>query len=186
MRTGGGGAAGISGLSSLSASGRPDEDRHVTHPTQPRTGVSSEPGHVGLKGERVAASAELDEADCLELIKTTTVGRIAFVGPDGLRLLPLNYHNLDDTIYFRTSEDSSLAVLARESLEVVFEVDYHDRLFQRGWSVLITGRSAPVDDPELRATLTSQVTPWAEGHRPVLVTITPSRITGRRVQVRQP
>src|ERR1700728_3575547 len=50
----------------------------------------------------------LDEKDCLALIASGGIGRIAYAGRYGQTVLPVNYQLLDNTIVFRTGEDSPL------------------------------------------------------------------------------
>lgn len=129
-----------------------------------------------------AANANVNEAECLELLTSATVGRIAFVGPGGLRLLPVNYCVLDRTVWFRTSETSSLAVLATEPTDVLFEVDHQNPTFRHGWSVIVSGTSGPADSPTLEDQIIDKVRPWASGERRVIVGIHATCITGRRVR----
>ena len=73
---------------------------------------------------------EMSEAECREMITTTTVGRIAFVDDDGQQLIPVNFAFIDEAIYFRTLSDGFLAQLARKQSEVAFGVDHHDDTYR--------------------------------------------------------
>ena len=58
---------------------------------------------------------DLDLAECLELLASDTVGRVAFVTPDGPRIVPVNYVVAGDSVEFRTAAYSELATYAPES-----------------------------------------------------------------------
>ena len=126
--------------------------------------------------------AELPEEECLALLETTTVGRIAFVNDEGQQLVPVNFGLIDGAIYFRTLPDGFLSGLARGHDDVAFGVDYYD-VFRKGWNVTVRGAAREVED---RATINMvlshrQLKPWAGGVRPLVIKITPTSIAGRRV-----
>lgn len=124
--------------------------------------------------------AELGEDECLDLLTSSTVGRLAFVDGDGQQMLPVNYVVVDGAIRFRTSESSTLAGLAEGHDDVVFGVDHHDDLFQTGWNVTAHGatRRAEAADGD------AAPEPWAPGEREVLVELSVARISGRKVRWR--
>ncbi|WP_332661730.1 pyridoxamine 5'-phosphate oxidase family protein [Aeromicrobium sp.] len=125
---------------------------------------------------------ELPEAECLSLLETTTVGRIAFVNDEGQQLVPVNFALLDGVIYFRTLPDGFLSGLARGHDDVAFGVDHYD-VFRNGWNVTVRGTAHEVED---RATINKvlshhKLQPWAGGVRPMVIRISPTSIAGRRV-----
>ena len=126
--------------------------------------------------------AELPEDECLALLGTTTVGRIAFVNDEGQQLIPVNFALIDGAIYFRTLPDGFLSSLARGHQDVAFGVDHQD-VFREGWNVTVRGPAREVED---RATINKvlghhQLKPWAGGVRPLVIEITLNSIAGRRV-----
>ena len=126
---------------------------------------------------------EMSEAECREMITTTTVGRIAFVDDDGQQLIPVNFAFIDEAIYFRTLSDGFPAQLARKQSEVAFGVDHHDDTYRLGWNVTVKGIVEQIED---RATINkvlshSRLAPWAGGVRPMVMRVSPSSIQGRRV-----
>lgn len=124
----------------------------------------------------------LQEAECLELLGTTTVGRIAFVDDGGTQLIPLNFALIDGELYFRTAEDSVLAGLAGND-DVAFGVDHHGETYREGWNVTVKGSVERVSDPELRDRVMSwsRLDPWAAGERGVVLHLSRSAVDGRRV-----
>ena len=123
----------------------------------------------------------LTREECLALLGETGVGRVAFIGPSGPLIHPVNYLMEHDTIVIRTSPYTRLG--ERAAGPVAFEVDDLDPELRRGWSVLVVGNSLPVDDADEAIALrrNGRVASWAGGHRNMFVRITPREITGRRI-----
>lgn len=128
---------------------------------------------------------EIDEAECWELLDDHGVGRIAVEGRDGLMVIPVNYQVVDGQIVFMTAADSSLARTAASGAEVAFEEDRLDEAFSQGWSVLLVGPARTVSDAtsvrRIRDAVHSE--PWAGNGRDTVVTLSPRRVTGRRIRV---
>ncbi len=104
-----------------------DDSWHMNEPTD----------HRGLR--------VLGFEDCLQRLRTTKVGRLAFVSEGEPVLFPVN-HAVDGVdVVFRTSWGSKLQV-AEASGTVAFEVDGFDVLGQSGWSVLVKGTAELVDE----------------------------------------
>lgn len=124
----------------------------------------------------------LPPEECRELLAAKSVGRVAFNGPDGPQVLPVNYVVLRRSIFFRTAAGSALGKAMR-STRVAFEIDDIDEVLQSGWSVVAVGEAELVDDPDLLVELWGDQgpKPWAIGLRTQFVRITPTRLTGRRV-----
>jgi nitroimidazol reductase NimA-like FMN-containing flavoprotein (pyridoxamine 5'-phosphate oxidase superfamily) len=126
---------------------------------------------------------ELDVPECLSLLGSHAVGRVAFTTTEGIQVLPVNHvlHNGD--VYFRTSPYAAIIERLQHSQEVSFEVDDFDEYLRAGWSVLIVGVAEPIDPHEALVSLpsTEHPEPWAAGSRTLTVRIHPHRITGRRV-----
>ncbi|VXC11757.1 pyridoxamine 5'-phosphate oxidase family protein [Aeromicrobium sp. 9AM] len=128
---------------------------------------------------------ELPENECLALLETTTVGRIAFVDGQGQQLVPVNFAVMNGAIYFRTLPGGFLAQLARGHDDVAFGVDHQD-VFRHGWNVTVRGSAREVED---RATINQvlsnhRLEPWAGGVRPLVIKVSPTSIAGRKVSVR--
>ena len=132
----------------------------------------------------------LDESECLRLVSTQVIGRLAFVGSFDLTVQPVNYRLADGAILFRTARDSLTGEDLRTGIEhaeyrVAFEVDSFDEQAREGWSVLIQGPAHHLDSAaEREKALAAGVEPWPGGEKEHFIKITPVRITGRRV--RQP
>ena len=116
--------------------------------------------------------------ECMELLGSQPVGRLAFVEAGAPVILPVNHavHGLD--IVFRTAVGSKLDAALRGST-VAFEVDGWDDLYRSGWSVLVRGRLEEVDADEVAGVL---LRPYAnQVDRDRYVRILADEITGRRI-----
>jgi len=130
----------------------------------------------------------LDEDECTRLIGPGGIGRLVFAGRFDLTVLPVNYVFHDGAILFRTAQAGSTDEDLRTGIEhaefrVAFEVDDFDTEAREGWSVLIQGPAHHLDDPgERDDALAAGVQPWPGGDREHFISITPARITGRRLR----
>jgi nitroimidazol reductase NimA-like FMN-containing flavoprotein (pyridoxamine 5'-phosphate oxidase superfamily) len=122
---------------------------------------------------------KLDEADSMRRLRSVRWGRCAWTGPEGPRILPVNFSVLDGDVYFRTALDGSLARASGRA--VALEADELDDRLTSGWSVVVVGNAEQVQDPTEASDLFRRMPqPWAPGGRPVLVRIVPEQVTGRR------
>ena len=122
---------------------------------------------------------ELSRSECLGLVATKSVGRIAYAGPDGPEVVPVNFVLQHHTVLFATSPHS---LLGRQlGLDVAaFQVDDIDDDSQSGWSVLLRGRVEPVDTDDLPPAA-ARPHPWAAGQRSLRLRLVPRTTTGRRL-----
>ena len=134
----------------------------------------------------------LDEAECLRLISSAEVGRLAYVGRYGPTILPVNYAMHEGTIVFRTAHDSPTdedlrTGIAEAEYKVAFEIDELDPASREGWSVLVQGSVHHVtSEAELASVRETGLEPWAGGARELFLRIRPTRVTGRRVKQAPP
>jgi nitroimidazol reductase NimA-like FMN-containing flavoprotein (pyridoxamine 5'-phosphate oxidase superfamily) len=122
---------------------------------------------------------------CMTLLGRESVGRLAFVDSEGPVAVPVNFGLAGERILFRLEHDSHLR--ASVDAPVAFEVDHTDPDTGSGWSVLVRGDAAEVDldhVPELLKLMAGPPRPWAEGVHNVWVSITPRKVTGRRLTTR--
>jgi nitroimidazol reductase NimA-like FMN-containing flavoprotein (pyridoxamine 5'-phosphate oxidase superfamily) len=126
----------------------------------------------------------LGPAECFDLLQPGGIGRVGFASADGIMILPVNFAVTGKTIIFRTAPDTLLALYGDG--QVSFEVDHLDHELREGWSVLVHGHAHKVTDESAVKHLEerTRLEPWAAGARDVYVRITPTRISGRRVQPR--
>ncbi|MEF9887038.1 helix-turn-helix domain-containing protein [Streptomyces sp. P9-A4] len=149
------------------------------------TGSTADLAPGGARAGYRAQMEDIGEAECWELLDGHGVGRVAVEGRDGLMVIPVNYQVVDREIVFMTAADSSLARGAASGAEVAFEEDRLDEAFSQGWSVLLVGPVRRVSDEtsvrRIRDAIHSE--PWAGDGRDTVVTLSPRRVTGRRIRV---
>lgn len=83
-----------------------------------------------------AGTTVLDPHECWALLRTSVVGRIAFPGPDGLELLPVNVVVDHGSVVLRVGATSALARAVGE--RVALEADGLDA-DGGAWSVVLKG-----------------------------------------------
>ncbi|MFI7063638.1 helix-turn-helix domain-containing protein [Kribbella sp. NPDC050124] len=138
------------------------------------------PRHRTTPRSRLAPLLEpMRRDECVTLIASRVVGRIAFNRADELVVIPVNYCYGNDLIVFRTAADS--AVAQYDLAPIAFEIDTVDEGLRDGWSVLVNGIVRPATEPEIE-TARDRVEPWAGGTRDTYMAIEPRRITGRRIR----
>jgi nitroimidazol reductase NimA-like FMN-containing flavoprotein (pyridoxamine 5'-phosphate oxidase superfamily) len=127
---------------------------------------------------------ELSEERCWELLCSQDTGRIGFNHKDRVMILPVSYLVHNRAIYFRTSADGSIGD-AIPRLSTSFQIDEARPDRSEGWSVLVSGPSSRVEEPELLTYLWGQAMqePWAGGERNTFVRIHAALVTGRYVHL---
>jgi uncharacterized protein len=133
-----------------------------------------------------AGIEELDREECLRLLASRTVGRLAFVVGEQPVVLPVNYALDAETVILRTGLGEKLANAPHR--RVAFEVDDVSADLREGWSVLVKGVAQDVttaiDDSSERLR-TADVRPMAPD-TDHWVRIVPRQVTGRRVRPSAP
>ena len=129
----------------------------------------------------------LAEDECLLLLNTREVGRIAFEFKGRIEIFPVNYGVDGAVIVFRTSPGTKLEAVPKTA--VAFEVDSWDSESGIGWSVIARGRAEEVTNNIGRVAEHLRwvpVHPVAPGERWHWLAIKPTEITGRRFRVPPP
>ena len=126
------------------------------------------------------AVEELDRAECLALLGTQRLGRIALPGDPGRgpHVVPVNYTLLRGSIVLRSIPGTKLDRLVTQP--VTFEVDSFDAFQRSGWSVVVEGMAYEASDLEMEIEDFNLV-PLLEQQNSRWVRIMPRSITGRRV-----
>ncbi|MFC6064148.1 pyridoxamine 5'-phosphate oxidase family protein [Streptomyces ochraceiscleroticus] len=145
-------------------------------------GADAELAPGGGRAARHPRLRELEPEECLRLLSSHGVGRLALSTLEGPQIIPVNYALVDDTVVYRTAPGTVTAGAVGNL--AAFQVDHIDEAMSRGWSVLVVGPARHVTGPaadELAARAPSL--PWVGGDRPLWVAIKPLRISGRRIDV---
>ena len=125
---------------------------------------------------------ELTAEECLDRLRAGSVGRIAFLAPGGIRIVPVNYSVVDKRIVVRTSPYSELGSYAADA-QAAFEIDGIDEEARSGWSVVAAGRLRRVTDAEEieRIRRDAGPEPWAAGARALYLCLDWRDLSGRRL-----
>ena len=125
----------------------------------------------------------LSRDECLALLETVKIGRIA-VTVDALPVvLPVNFVVADGCIVISTAPGTKLQAATRGSV-VAFEVDAIDAMYHAGWSVLVTGTAREVVDPdEVEQAHRLPLRAWGLGEHSDIhyIKIEPTLVSGRRL-----
>src|SRR3954453_3009958 len=123
-------------------------------------------------GDLIALSREA----CLDLLRTRSVGRLAYVARAGVPdVVPVNYVLYGEDVLIRSGPGPKLQAAERGDV-VAFEVDEIDEAAQRGWSVVVHGRAQRLSAAEARH-LPEDAQPWAVGPRAHLIRVQAHRVT---------
>jgi nitroimidazol reductase NimA-like FMN-containing flavoprotein (pyridoxamine 5'-phosphate oxidase superfamily) len=133
---------------------------------------------------RAAEIEILSEADCLDLLRSHSVGRIAVNDHGQPLIFPVNYATDDRAVVFRTAPGMKLT--AAPMSRVAFEIDEVDVAGGTAWSVLVQGVAYEITSAldhlseRLRALV---VEPMAPGDRRNWVAVMRREISGRRFRL---
>jgi nitroimidazol reductase NimA-like FMN-containing flavoprotein (pyridoxamine 5'-phosphate oxidase superfamily) len=122
----------------------------------------------------------LSENECLALLRSRDVGRIAFAVDGRVEIFPINYGVEGTVIVFRTSPGTKLVEVPKRA--VAFEVDSWDPDTGVGWSVVAKGHAEEVTTNVGRVAEHLRwipAHPVAPGERSHWIGVVPSEITGR-------
>lgn len=123
------------------------------------------------------ALEELDRNECLQLLASFSVGRIAVATPHASPfVVPVNYVLDGEAVVFRSDPGAKVKGIDRHA--VSFQIDYIDGFHRTGWSVLVRG-TAVVAEPHEVADL--EIESWVTGTKQEWIRIVPHSITGRRL-----
>jgi uncharacterized protein len=130
---------------------------------------------------------DLTLTECLALLSSHQVGRVAVVADGQPVILPVNYRTDEGTVVFRTDEGTKTR--GAPLSHVAFEIDEIDQASHAGWSVVVQGVGLDISDAidarseQLRVL---PVSPWAPGGKSYWIKIVPNVISGRTLRRRQP
>jgi nitroimidazol reductase NimA-like FMN-containing flavoprotein (pyridoxamine 5'-phosphate oxidase superfamily) len=124
----------------------------------------------------------LTHDECLVLLRSTAVGRVAVTSQALPAVLPVNFAVQGHCVVFRTRTDGLLARACNDTI-VAFQIDEVQANGRGGWSVLVVGMARHLTGSEaLRANQLNLTTAAGPGSD-VFVSIAIGRLTGRRAGV---
>jgi uncharacterized protein len=136
----------------------------------------------GYTDDALHAEATLEEIpreECLALLATEEVGRLAVNWATGPLVVPVNFVLDGETIVFRSGPGTKLRALAGRP--VGFQVDHFDGARRVGWSVLARGRAREVSARQYEGL---PVDPWVPDDKAHWVAIKILELSGRRIGAR--
>ena len=123
---------------------------------------------------------DLPADECMRLLGERSVGRIAWNGPAGPTVLPVNYVVVDGEVWFRTTAHSSFTHEVDDQ-PVAFQIDDVDDFTRSGWSVLARGTAHVVFDATRVPRTWPGIETWPAGTHALHVVIEPHQLTGKRL-----
>ena len=123
----------------------------------------------------------LDHGECVRLLSTMSLGRLAISAEALPTIVPVNYALDDDQVVVHTRRGSQLAKATRNSV-VAFEVDDFDDLTGAGWSVVVRGFAREVTEGLLPHPPMATRWPWGDPTRTRPIAISLDLVSGRRLQ----
>ena len=120
--------------------------------------------------------------ECLQLLASVPVGRIAFNADGEVVVLPVNHLVDGQDIVFRTASGSKLSAAEKADI-VAFEADDYDAQTKSGWSVVVNGRAEILyENTETQRLDGLGLQPWPTAvDRPFWIRIRPTSVSGRQI-----
>jgi len=130
----------------------------------------------------VALLESLDRDECLTLLATVPVGRVAITDQAMPAIVPVNFLVDGSDVIIRSVRGSKLAAATRGAV-VAFEADTFDPDERTGWSVLVVGVASHVTErAEVDRLSTLGLQPYLDGAASHYIRIPAAQISGRRLQ----
>ena len=135
----------------------------------------------GESGEQGAVLEPIPRDECIALLGTQVIGRVAVAEFNAAPLIvPVNFVLDGESIVFRTDYGSKFRMAVLREEPVSFEIDGVDPGRRSGWSVLVQGSARELPEEEVDRL---QLRAWAPGRKSHFVQIVPASITGRRIRL---
>ncbi len=126
----------------------------------------------------------LDEAECLALLRTVTIGRVAFTEGALPAIQPVSFRVADGQVVIPTRQGSKVAAASRGAV-LAFEVDDLRVADRTGWNVTVVGTSRVISDPREVAALGRDGPAWVAAGDRCYIAISVQLVRGRRVGPRR-
>jgi uncharacterized protein len=125
----------------------------------------------------------LSLAQCLTLLRSRPLGRLAYVDRGAPTVVPVNHLVDGATVVMRTLAGGKLDA-ALVGKPVAFQLDDHDPARGTGWSVVVRGNAELLEDEDRIARYTDELDSWAiaEGADVAWIRIVADDVSGRRLR----
>ena len=124
-------------------------------------------------------------AQCLSLLRSRPLGRLAYVDAGVPVIVPVNHLVDGHHVVLRTLAGGKLDTAIMNG-PVAFQIDDHDPARGTGWSVLVKGHAELVDEDDTIARYEGQLDSWVSNdpHEMSWIRIVADEISGRRLRRR--
>ena len=130
--------------------------------------------------------AELERDECIRLLASTRIGRLAVSPPDWrtppvVRPVTYVFDHGSQSVVFRSARGSKFTALLL-SEQASFEIDGIEPAAQIGWSVIVQGPIEEITNvAEIDRLEQLELHPWAPGEKPHWIRIRATVVSGRRI-----
>jgi nitroimidazol reductase NimA-like FMN-containing flavoprotein (pyridoxamine 5'-phosphate oxidase superfamily) len=126
---------------------------------------------------------ELTEAECWQLLRSVSLGRVVFTHRAMPAVRPVNHLVDDHTVIFRSHLGAAIVsrATADDGAVVCYEADDLDPIRHTGWSVIVTGMARLVRDPAAIARYELLLEPWIDGQMDHVISVEPRFVSGIRL-----
>ena len=126
---------------------------------------------------------ELTEAECWQLLRSVSLGRVVFTHRAMPAVRPVNHLVDDHTVIFRSHLGAAIVsrAAADDGAVVCYEADDLDPIRHTGWSVIVTGMARLVREPAAIARYELLLEPWIVGQMDHVISIEPRFVSGIRL-----
>lgn len=125
-----------------------------------------------------AVTRELGRSEALERLGSVSYGRVVFTQRALPAIRPVNCMLDGGRVLICSQESFALAEAARRGSVLAFQADRIDPARRTAWSVVVTGLSSLVDDPEEAASYRRALGAWLGAEPGEIIRIDPEVITG--------
>ena len=116
--------------------------------------------------------------ECWQLLATTSLGRVGWICPDGVDIVPVNVLARRHLIYFSSAPGSKLSEIVKNP-RIAFEVD--GVAHRQRWSVVVKGEATRLDsDVEIQESGVMALHSFTPVEKWNYIRIDPYRVSGRR------
>jgi nitroimidazol reductase NimA-like FMN-containing flavoprotein (pyridoxamine 5'-phosphate oxidase superfamily) len=155
-------------------------DRGSSGPSAlPRAADNAETVSMDSRGN---APVTLTQLQCLELLRTQEIARVAYSQRAMPAIVTVDYAVIDGGLVLRLDETSPELGSLRDAV-VAFQADQGGPLDEHSWSVSCVGKARLVEDPaEVRTTAEAHHWPLNGSTRPAFLRMDPDLLQGRVFQ----
>lgn len=124
----------------------------------------------------------LERPECLALLESGAVARVAVTADALPAILPVNYRMVGEDVVFASPVGSKFLAMMQGQV-VAFEIDEVDPATRSGWSVLVVGVAEELSPwhPYWERLGRVDTGSWMGRHASHLMTLSTDRVSGRRL-----